>query len=490
MYFLLQVLQQGDITECADPYIKDVENVKSKEKGKFNAELFCARNGAYRMPFAWTAIHLFDVITGASMQTPMDQAEKDISPPKDNPDLVNAGRSSMRSGNRNTSGEGIPRRTSTGTDVGRPNSGRYERPHSQIDDLALDLTNFRAISLTVSTFFKQESEKLSDEDLFKLLADLRRPNSLLRKLKCIQGLLKLDITPPPDNLKYCLTPELLQVSPYPDKQGAPVKEIQEFAPKDVFIPYVTYRNTLYVYPEQLNFTNRTGSARNIAVKVQFMVDEDESHALPCIYGKSNGPEFVKEIMTPVIYHNKTPCFYEEVKIKLPLNLTENHHILITFYHISFKSEVSGSIEATPVGYTWVPCIKEGRLNLGMFDLPVAIDKLPPSYSMLSTEVQLPNLKWVDGHKSVFQCSITTISSVHMQDEYLHRFFRFCHSIEVKMDTKDTNVCQSIEELQQVDNEPLVRFLYLVLDKLFMLLVQPTTLTGTAGERVIIYVVHT
>ena len=31
-------------------------------------------------------------------------------------------------------------------------------------------------------------------------------------------------------------------------------------------------------------------------------------------------------------------------------------------------------------------LKDGRLNLGELPLPVAIDKLPQSYSMLSTDV--------------------------------------------------------------------------------------------------------
>ena len=48
---------------------------------------------------------------------------------------------------------------------------------------------------------------------------------------------------------------------------------------------------------------------------------------------------------------RTPDFYEEVKIKLPPNLDEKHHLLFTFYHISFKSEGSGPVEPTPVGYT-------------------------------------------------------------------------------------------------------------------------------------------
>ena len=48
---------------------------------------------------------------------------------------------------------------------------------------------------------------------------------------------------------------------------------------------------------------------------------------------------------------RTPYFYEEIKIKLPPNLGENHHLLFTYYHVSFKSESSGPIESSPVGYT-------------------------------------------------------------------------------------------------------------------------------------------
>ena len=49
--------------------------------------------------------------------------------------------------------------------------------------------------------------------------------------------------------------------------------------------------------------------------------------------------------------NRTPYFYEEVKIKLPAHLEERHHFLFTFYHVSFKAESTGPIESTPVGCT-------------------------------------------------------------------------------------------------------------------------------------------
>jgi hypothetical protein len=63
----------------------------------------------------------------------------------------------------------------------------------------------------------QESDRLRDEDLFKFLQDLKRPCSVMKKLKCVPGTLKLDISPCPDEPKYCLTPELVRLQPYPGK---------------------------------------------------------------------------------------------------------------------------------------------------------------------------------------------------------------------------------------------------------------------------------
>ena len=69
---------------------------------------------------------------------------------------------------------------------------------------------------------------------------------------------------------------------------------------------IFYRNLLYVYPRYLNFTNRQGSARNIAVKVQFMCGDDgaQNAALPLIFGKSSCPEYTTEAYTTVTYHSK------------------------------------------------------------------------------------------------------------------------------------------------------------------------------------------
>ena len=50
------------------------------------------------------------------------------------------------------------------------------------------------------------------------------------------------------------------------------------------------------------------------------------------------------------FWNRSPDFYEEVKIKLPAKLTVNHHLLFTFYHISCQQKQGASVESL-LGYS-------------------------------------------------------------------------------------------------------------------------------------------
>lgn len=47
---------------------------------------------------------------------------------------------------------------------------------------------------------------------------------------------------------------------------------------------------------------------------------------------------------------RSPDFHEEIKIKLPATLTDHHHLLFTFYHVSCQQKQNTPLE-TPVGYT-------------------------------------------------------------------------------------------------------------------------------------------
>ncbi|XP_040202409.1 dedicator of cytokinesis protein 6 isoform X5 [Rana temporaria] len=453
---LEKVLQQGDIGDCCEPYmvLKESDGIKNKEKVdklRAQSEQFCSRLGRYRMPFAWTAIHLMNIVN--SMGTTGGDSDSE----------------GERKGTWNERKRKAFERLSVGEEV-------------------CGFNTFRPATLTVTNFFKQEGDRMSDEDLYKVLADMKRPSTALRRLRPVTAHLKIDVSPAPEMPQFCLSPELRHVKPYPDPRVRPTKEVLEFPPRDVFSPYTSYRNLLYVYPRSLNFSSRQGSMRNITVKVQFMAGEDPNQALPVIFGKSSCSEYYTEAYTSVVYHNKSPEFYEEFKMKIPGNMTENHHLLFTFYHVSCRQNQTSALE-TPAGYTWIPLMQHGRLRSGAFSLPVSVEKPPPSYSVLTPDVQLPGMKWVDNHKPVFVVDLVASSSVHTQDPHLDKFFTLVQVLEeqsfpfrlkdviISESNVESELKSSMGNLRLAALGPAVCFCHQLLDKLILLIVRPPVIAG-------------
>lgn len=85
---------------------------------------------------------------------------------------------------------------------------------------------------------------------------------------------------------------------------------------------------------------------------------------------------------PVLHHNTSPMWYEEIKLRLPLNITPQHHLLFSFFHVSCniakKKDPSTASTETPVGYAWLPLLTKGKINVEEQCLPVAAT-LPVGY---------------------------------------------------------------------------------------------------------------
>uniref|UniRef100_A0A8C7QK95 Dedicator of cytokinesis 8 n=1 Tax=Oncorhynchus mykiss TaxID=8022 RepID=A0A8C7QK95_ONCMY len=464
-----KVLQQGEISDCAEPYMvmKETDSAKNKEKLeklRNQSEMFCQRLGRYRMPFAWATVNIMNVISTATLDR--DTTDSDSLNGRCGCVLEKRGQ--------------LPRR----------NSERFGTMEDQCN-----MSAFKPATITISTFCKQEGDRLSDEDLFKFLADIKKFSSLQRRIKTIPGDPLFNHTARPG--LACLSTELIPVKPLAEKNVRPVKEVLEFPSSEVYVPHSTYRNLLYVYPQRLNFVNRlTSGGRNITIKIQFMSGEDPSCVMPVIFGKSNGPEFVQEVYTPVTYHNKSPDFYEEVKMALPARLTERHHLLFTFYHISCqqKQNQTGASE-TLIGYSWLPILSTDRLQTGQYCLPIALDRLPVNYSLHSPEVTfLPSLSAEHSLSlcRTFPLSLQNIPS--LSDNHLERFFTLCHALEggvtfplrVREEKIPENKLEhelklSIISLSSSRLEPLVLYLHLVLDKLFTLIMQPMVIAGQTAN---------
>ena len=715
-----KVLQQGDISECAEPYVKaQQQSASSVEKLQQNANQFCERLGRYHMPFAWTAINLTSILTtnGGGSANLIDLEEISVgsksssldSRKNNNSFMLNGCGAShkngfesfrknqmlMQSSSAGSGGGGLmsssPSSITTAHNecLTRKNSSMNSKDSKtnlgeETSHPSLSLSQFKPIAISINTFFKQESDKLSDEDLFRCLSELKKSTNLVKKLKCIPGCFKMEFSPftfdfstdysqLPNYLSshFILSPEL-QLLKFPtnvlithDKHHAqqqhvqyhqsmllhnhllPIKDVLEFPSYSLYEPNSTYRNLLFIYPLAINLcgVNQTrlggnasnlglssngnassissnlsssmassnstsasllnqSSARNIAVKINFMRGEEEHCALPILFSKhSSTQEYCKEAFVNVVYHNKTPQYHDEVKLKLPALLNDaNYHLLFTFYHISCQNSKDHNQLETVIGYTWLPLRQQfqyettvyftnsmpsmiptsqpvldtnatpqptkvnsittknkcSMIKSGIYSLPISFEKLPSGYSNLNysiydnssnnnvsfflppnnsennlstnlesfsvdavikdeSKIQLsnilsvstnlanlnnnssslsgsgassntaalftPNPSLAPGPKSYFDVRLKLVSSIHTQDVYLERFVAISSFYSVNgtgnsntSNTNDILMAQAIRDLCYVELETLCKFMCVVLDKLFYLMLNSSLST--------------
>uniref|UniRef100_A0A8C7I9M6 Dedicator of cytokinesis 10 n=1 Tax=Oncorhynchus kisutch TaxID=8019 RepID=A0A8C7I9M6_ONCKI len=277
-----------------------------------------------------------------------------------------------------------------------------------------------------SPLFKQESNKISTEDLIKLVSEYRRAEKT-SKLQTIPGNLDITVDYVPMEHPNCVTSSYVPVKPFEDCSQHPATvEVEEFVQDSTKFtqPHRVYKNHVYVYPRHLKYDSQKSfaKARNLAVYVEFRSsDEEVAKPLKCIYGKPGGPVYTTAACSIVLHHSQNPDFYDEVKIELPTQLHEKHHLLFSFYHVTCdinaktNSKKKEALE-TPVGYSWLPLLREGRLASQEFNIPVSCS-LPPGYLLVKEPGSTKNgsdLKWVDGGKPIFKVSTNVLSTVYTQ----------------------------------------------------------------------------
>jgi hypothetical protein len=93
------------------------------------------------------------------------------------------------------------------------------------------------------------------------------------------------------------------------------RRIVEFPVEIPRAPYMHYVHDLYLYPLVTNVSAL--KARNIQLEIYFVTSDER-----LFIGR-----------TVVHHHNKTPFFYEEFKVALPLPPSRTHHFAIDVYHV-------------------------------------------------------------------------------------------------------------------------------------------------------------
>uniref|UniRef100_A0A8C5MXC6 Dedicator of cytokinesis 10 n=1 Tax=Leptobrachium leishanense TaxID=445787 RepID=A0A8C5MXC6_9ANUR len=278
-----------------------------------------------------------------------------------------------------------------------------------------------------SPLFRQDGNRIATEDLIKLVSEYRRAEKI-SKIQIIPGSLEISVDIVPMEHPNCLTSSLIPLKPFGDiEKHSPTVEVEEFLhPSTKFSqPYRSYKNQMYLYPKHLKYDSQKcfNKARNIMVCIEFKnSDEEGSRPLKCIYGKPGGHLFTTAAYTSILHHSQNPDFYDEVKIELPTQLHEKHHILFSFHHVTCDINAKANAKKkealeTPVGYAWLPIFKNEQLTSQDHTIPVATC-LPPkylSYEDTTSGKQSGNdLKWVDGGKPLFKVSTLVASTIYTQ----------------------------------------------------------------------------
>ncbi|XP_075280246.1 dedicator of cytokinesis protein 9 isoform X5 [Opisthocomus hoazin] len=353
-----------------------------------------------------------------------------------------------------------------------------------------------------SPLFRQDSNKLSNEDMLKLLADFRKPEKMA-KLPVILGNLDVTIDNVSPDFPNYVNSSYIPMKQFENSTKALITfEVEEFVPciPKHTQPFTIYNNHLYVYPKHLKYDSQKSfaKARNIAVCIEFKdSDEEDSLPLKCIYGRPGGPVFTRSAFAAVLHHHQNPEFYDEIKIELPTQLHEKHHLLFTFYHVSCDTSSKGStkkkdVVETQVGYSWLPLIKDGRVVTNEQHIPVSAN-LPSGY-LNYQEVGVgkhsgPEIKWVDGGKQLLKISTHLVSTVYTQDQHLHNFFQYCQKTESGARALGTDLVKYLKSLHAMEGHVMIAFLPTVLNQLFRVLTRATQEEVAVNvTRVIIHIV--
>uniref|UniRef100_A0A8C0VGJ6 Dedicator of cytokinesis 11 n=1 Tax=Cyanistes caeruleus TaxID=156563 RepID=A0A8C0VGJ6_CYACU len=328
-----------------------------------------------------------------------------------------------------------------------------------------------------SPLYKQDSGKLSNEDMLKLLAEYKKPEKT--KQQVIPAQLNIIIKDIPLDFTNCFTASYIPIKPFEKGAEDIAVEVEELVPEvaKYCYPFTVYKNHLYVYPLHLKYENQKvfAKARNIAVCVEFR-DSDEADARPlkCIYGKPGGPLLTTNAYAAVLHHNQSPEFYDEIKIELPIHLHQKHHLLFTFYHVSCEintkatSKKQDTVE-TQVGFAWAPLLKDGRIVTLERHLPVS-SSLPPGYLGLQPSM---DAKWVDGAKPLFKIRIHLDSTIYTQDMHLHKFFHYCQLVQAGAKEVPGELVKYLKCLHAMEIQVMIQFLPVILMQLFRVLTNVT-----------------
>ncbi|KPJ11939.1 Dedicator of cytokinesis protein 9 [Papilio machaon] len=466
---------QGHVSQVLEPYLKATKDPRLGLKVHKTVQAYANRVGNYRMPFAWAAKPLFRLYSNDLDTTP----------------------------------------------------------------------EFPAI-------YRQEPNKMSDEDLLKILSDYRKPEKL-SKLTVVPGWLSITIQHSNEPIPNCMTSSYAALKPFPLPPALPLTLELATLNLEPEQPYAAYIHHLYVRPLYLIFESQKvfARARNIACSIEIR-DNDTGDNKPLqinymkqvnsgkrrrqhllhdwvgslgqiprphrrqassgsnskyslmsvvpevIYGRTG---MISQYRCSVLHHNANPSWCDEAKIRLPATITNKHHLLFTFHHISCDlTKKNDTNVETCIGYAWVPLIKNDKLIEEIINLPIATH-LPSGYLSiqplgLGKGNTGPEVVWVEGEKQLFRCQLVLDSTVVTRDMHLHNLFTHAERL-IKSNSPPTSpspppwndVTNALKSAHAIKLSSLIAFLPTIFNQLFELMTVEKGYSHDMGYQIVKLIVQ-
>ena len=309
-----------------------------------------------------------------------------------------------------------------------------------------------------------------------------------------------------DHIRGRLTPSLQPVKPVAKgNESKVIREMGDFSsssPEGALrqMPNLSYENTLYLHPDTVNFGHVSGtSSRNIALEVRlYSSDEDlNGPGLPLIYGNSVNAALTHYARSNVFYHSKKPVYFDEIKIQLPTFLTNKHHLVVTFSHLTCalqKGKPNASIE-TLIGKAVIPIYPDNRLiRDGRYNVPVAVNLPNASYLAETPETTFSNatnpVKWITNGKPIFGFRVKTISTIYPQDAALDEFFKQYEGYKPSETEDPKLLVAAINGLSNAEKQKVIEYFPAVFNLLFRIMSNSGTTTQTAAFLAVMNIVDT
>jgi len=217
-----------------------------------------------------------------------------------------------------------------------------------------------------------------------------------------------------------------------DERKVVARNLYEFKTRPSFDYSTDYMHNMYVRPLSVNLASKElkrKSSQNISVQVELKSTDEkmDTPGLASIYGKSSEPLLLSTAYTGVSYHDRSPEFFDEFKVKLPAVLTKRHNFVFTFLHVSCRGGLSKK-QNTVIGRAVVPILGDnGTLAFGKKSLPIFVDAPKDLKSYLSKN----DLKFLSNGKMLFHVEFSDASTIYTHDERLNAFFSVFSHLHLK-----------------------------------------------------------